>query len=107
MGRPVDGVGEVVKAPSWLRIEKNNVKDPEGVLRTAEREGITICNASDRQACGPSKCCRGECPLAHLYAFLSQGIDCGTQDRSHRTPKDTRSGRASAATAGWSQWPGW
>jgi len=70
--RSCEGTGEPLLAPVWLRLNHNRIRDPDNVRRAAEAEGITICTAWDRQACGTSKCCRRECPLVHLYSFSVQ-----------------------------------
>merc|ERR1712032_874206 len=74
-----------VFAPVWLRLNHNRIRDPEHVRKTAEAEGITICTAWDRQACGTSKCCRRECPLVHLYSFNVQAKrrDAASQREQH------------------------
>lgn len=76
-----EGSGEERQAPMWLRLNHNRIREPEVVRRSAESEGITICTAGDRQACGTSKCCRRECPLVHLYSFNMQ---------ARRRPSPTR-----------------
>lgn len=71
--RPCEGSGEMLLAPVWLRLNHNRIHDPQRVQRQAEADGISICTAWDRQACGTSKCVRGrECPLVHLYSFNVQ-----------------------------------
>lgn len=70
--RVQDGNGEPPTAPVWLRLNHNKIKEPDAVRKTAEAEGIAICTAWDRNACGTSKCCRRECPLVHLYSFNVQ-----------------------------------
>jgi len=70
--RPQEGTGEMVLAPVWLRLNHNRIREPDAVRRSAEGEGITICTAWDRQACGTSRCCRRDCPLIHLYSFNIQ-----------------------------------
>jgi len=70
--RAAEGSGEPVKAPVWVRLNHNRIRDPAQVLRTAEEEGISICTAWDRQVCGTSKCVRRDCPLVHLYSFQVQ-----------------------------------
>jgi len=64
--RDGDGAG---LAPVWLRLNHNRIRDPDQVRRDAEAAGVTLCAASDRNACGTSRCKWKECPLVHLYAF--------------------------------------
>lgn len=70
--RPAWYTGEPTLAPVWLRLNHNRIRDPAGILRIAEDEGITICTAWDRQVCGTAKCVRRDCPLVHLYSFTVQ-----------------------------------
>jgi len=70
--RLVEGSSEPVKVPVWLRLNHNRITDPDGLKRMAEVEAISICDASDRNACGIHKCYRRDCPQLHLYAFSSQ-----------------------------------
>lgn len=65
--RWVEGFSEPVHTPVWLRLNNNRIKDPAALLRTAEQMGITYCCARNWQVCGPNKCFRKECALAHLY----------------------------------------
>merc|ERR1712196_272499 len=58
--------------PVWVRLNNNRIRDPAAVLRTLEAEGITYCSARNAHGCGPSRCSRAECPLAHLYLFSDQ-----------------------------------
>jgi len=71
--RMQEGTTDERLVPVWLRLNHNRITAPEVVCKTAEAEGITICTASDRQACGTYKCYRpDECPLVHLYSFNMQ-----------------------------------
>eukprot|EP00403_Amphidinium_massartii_P008925 CAMPEP_0178422940 /NCGR_PEP_ID=MMETSP0689_2-20121128/27434_1 /TAXON_ID=160604 /ORGANISM="Amphidinium massartii, Strain CS-259" /LENGTH=866 /DNA_ID=CAMNT_0020044523 /DNA_START=54 /DNA_END=2654 /DNA_ORIENTATION=- len=76
-----------VVSPVWLRLNHNRIRNPTEVLEEAEADGISICNASDRQECGTSKCSRAasDCPLVHLYSFNVQDL-----------PKDADEGRRNA-----------
>lgn len=67
-----EGSGDDSRVPVWLRLNHNRIRDPEYVRRTAEAEGISICTAWDRNACGTSKCCRRDSPLVHLYNLSLQ-----------------------------------
>eukprot|EP00931_Biecheleriopsis_adriatica_P046843 TRINITY_DN2694_c0_g1_i1.p1 TRINITY_DN2694_c0_g1~~TRINITY_DN2694_c0_g1_i1.p1 ORF type:complete len:809 (-),score=159.77 TRINITY_DN2694_c0_g1_i1:523-2949(-) len=62
------------EAPVWLRLNHNRIQNPDQVRRTAEAEGVSICSATDRQACGTNKCClNSKCaPAVHLYSFNVQ-----------------------------------
>eukprot|EP00931_Biecheleriopsis_adriatica_P046844 TRINITY_DN2694_c0_g1_i2.p1 TRINITY_DN2694_c0_g1~~TRINITY_DN2694_c0_g1_i2.p1 ORF type:complete len:810 (-),score=161.05 TRINITY_DN2694_c0_g1_i2:253-2682(-) len=62
------------EAPVWVRLNHNRIQNPDQVRRTAEAEGVSICNATDRQACGTNKCClNSKCaPAVHLYSFNVQ-----------------------------------
>lgn len=71
--RIIDGCKDEVKVPVWLQLSHNRIVDPEGLKRMAEVEAITICDASDRNACGFNKCLRRDCPQVHLYGFNLQG----------------------------------
>jgi len=71
--RTVEGTNETVLTPVWVRLNHNSVREPDAVKSTVEKEGVTICTARDRTACGTSRCCLKECPLVHLYAFDVQG----------------------------------
>lgn len=70
--RLVEDTGESVVAPVWLRLNHNRIRDTEGVRKTAEQEGITLCAARDRSACGTTRCSRKETPLMHLHSFGTQ-----------------------------------
>mmetsp|Transcript_62701 Transcript_62701/g.115296 ORF Transcript_62701/g.115296 Transcript_62701/m.115296 type:complete len:544 (-) Transcript_62701:22-1653(-) len=62
--------------PVWIRLDKNQVEDPEKLLETASEEGIETCHAEDRDAwTKQSYRAEGECPIAHLYGFMNQGFD--------------------------------
>lgn len=70
-----EGSSDTARAPVWLRLDHNRIRNAGYVLQAAENEGISVCVASDRSACGTSKCCRaqgGDCPLVHLHAFSVQ-----------------------------------
>lgn len=67
-----EGTNSERLVPVWLRLNHNRISSPDFVRKTAETEGISICPACDRQACGTSKCCREVCPLVHLYSFNMQ-----------------------------------
>lgn len=72
--RPVEGAEEGTTAlvPVWVRLNHNRIRDPSTVLRAFEVEGITFCAARNAHSCGPGKCSKPECPLAHLYLFADQ-----------------------------------
>merc|ERR1712203_161525 len=73
--RVVDKSGELVPVPVWLQLNQNQILDPPRVLQTAKEEGITVCEAWDRQACGTSRCRasrNGATPLVHLFNFGAQ-----------------------------------
>jgi hypothetical protein len=65
------------QSPIWLRLDKNWIRDPIRVLQVCDRKfGTWICQAYDRQTCGPGKCVRqwdSDCPRLHLCAFKTQG----------------------------------
>lgn len=71
--RPVEGAeGGTALVPVWVRLNHNRIRDPAAVLRAFESEGITSCAARNAHGCGPGRCSRVECPLAHLYLFADQ-----------------------------------
>eukprot|EP00933_Yihiella_yeosuensis_P027529 TRINITY_DN21428_c0_g1_i3.p1 TRINITY_DN21428_c0_g1~~TRINITY_DN21428_c0_g1_i3.p1 ORF type:complete len:571 (-),score=107.13 TRINITY_DN21428_c0_g1_i3:203-1915(-) len=68
-----DSSGKLVHVPVWVRLNHNRIQSPDQVRKTAEGEGITMCFASDRQACATTKCWEStECPLVHLCSFSLQ-----------------------------------
>jgi len=71
--RPVEGAeGGAALVPVWVRLNQNRIRDPPGVLRTLEAEGVTYCSARNAHGCGPGRCTKPECPLVHLYLFADQ-----------------------------------
>eukprot|EP00440_Ansanella_granifera_P003033 gb/GFBE01003307.1/.p1 GENE.gb/GFBE01003307.1/~~gb/GFBE01003307.1/.p1 ORF type:complete len:233 (+),score=53.85 gb/GFBE01003307.1/:1-699(+) len=69
--------GSAGDVPVWVRLNHNRIQNPDQVRRDAEAEGITICNASDRQACSTDKCKESGSkrpPIVHLYSFNVQAI---------------------------------
>lgn len=72
--RTLDGAeGGVLQVPVWVRLNHNKIKDPLQVLRDFEADGITFCSARNATGCGPGRCAKADCPLAHLYLFVEQG----------------------------------
>jgi len=90
-----EGTSEMVLAPVWLRLNHNRVREPDAVRSAAEAEGITICTAWDRTACGTSRCCRQECPLVHLYSFSVQA----RQNRRDGRERETQASPGGAAVS--------
>eukprot|EP00442_Polarella_glacialis_P016966 CAMPEP_0115124902 /NCGR_PEP_ID=MMETSP0227-20121206/48651_1 /TAXON_ID=89957 /ORGANISM="Polarella glacialis, Strain CCMP 1383" /LENGTH=862 /DNA_ID=CAMNT_0002528027 /DNA_START=179 /DNA_END=2767 /DNA_ORIENTATION=- len=100
--RAPEDKGERVPTPVWLRLNHNRIENPEEVRRTAEAEGISICTASDRQACGTTTCCDQTsgvaCPLVHLFSFNVQqqnadeeaSKDDGVDSRGQRRKRDKK-----------------
>lgn len=68
--------------PVWVRLNHNRILDPTGMLRALEAEGITYCTAKNSHGCGPGKCSKADCPLAHLYLFADQATRCREKDRN-------------------------
>lgn len=67
-----EGSKEEKLTPVWLRLNHNRIREPDQVRKVAELEGVSICIASDRQVCGPVKCCKSPTPLVHLFSFNMQ-----------------------------------
>merc|ERR1712187_290242 len=85
--------GEKTPVPVWLQLNRNKIRDPQKVLRNARAEGVTVCEAWDRQACGTNRCCnRGVCPLVHLYNFGAQDVANGPAARGERERERTVEG---------------
>merc|ERR1711920_29156 len=71
--RAIEKGSKPVPVPVWVQLNSNKIAEPKAVLQMARDEGVTICEAWDRRACGTGRCCvRGSCPLVHLYSFLRQ-----------------------------------
>lgn len=76
---------EEAAVPVWLQLNHNRVVDPARVLQDARSEGIILCEAKDRYACGTGRCSQAQspegCPLVHLYKFFDQDKERGGDDR--------------------------
>jgi len=89
--------GESVPVPLWLQLNRNKIRDPQKVLKTARNEGVTVCEAWDRQACGTNRCCsRGACPLVHLYNFGAQAESPAAERREENSHREARGSRGGA-----------
>jgi len=83
--------------PVWVRLNHNRILDPAGTLRALEAEGITYCTARNSHGCGPGKCSKADCPLAHLYLFADQATRCREKERAPCSVDNNASGRTFGA----------
>lgn len=63
---------DILIVPLWLRLEYNRI-DPKESIGYMKKLGIHLCDADNRNKCGPTQCSKKKkIPLIHLYCFLNQ-----------------------------------
>lgn len=88
--RCVDGADRGAQTPVWIRLNQNRIKDAAKLVKDLQADGISICPARSTQGCGPTRCCRSDCPLLHLYLFNDQSQQ--VQRRESSTADDSKRG---------------